>query len=144
MKKTLTEKQYSFVANYIKNGFNAYRAALDAGYKPSYAKTKTPELIQHPIIKQKIEKAIARFDEEMEEKLAISLQHKAKILAQIIYDIIPQDGSPPKRKYYKYAINALAELSKMQGHYAPDRSLKVTVDTTKEKLKEVRRQYEEY
>ena len=144
MKRKLTEKQSKFVSNYIKNGFNAYQAAISAGYSHNYANVGTGELTQHPIIKAKIERAVARLDEVMEEKLAITLQHKAKVLAQIIYDIIPQDGSAPKRKYYKYAINALAELSKMQGHYAPDKTLKVTVDATKEKLEEVKRQYKEY
>lgn len=140
----LTQMQYNFTQNYISNGFNAYRAAIDAGYSESFALVKAGSLVDKPEIKTRIERAYARIEDRLELELSITIADKAKALASIVYDILPQDGSEPKRKLYNEAMKAIDMLNKMQGHYMPDKKLSVTVDATKEKLKEVKRLYDEY
>ena len=143
-KDELTHKQYSFVTNYVKNGFNAYQAALSAGYSKQFANSQSAVLLKREGIKERIERAITRIDDKLEKELAITLADKCKVLAKIIYDIVPQDGSEPKRDYYKDALKAISELSNMQGHYAPDKRVSVTVDATQEKLNEAKKVYEDY
>ena len=140
----LTDLQHKFTQNYIANGFNAYHAALDAGYSKSYAVVSSGKLIRNPIVKAQIDKAVARIDEKLEKKLAITIADKCKVLAKIINDIIPKDGSEIKRKYYGDLMKAVDMLNKMQGHYAPDKRVSVNVDATKEKIEEIRRQYKDY
>jgi phage terminase small subunit len=144
VKKQLTEMQHQFVVNYIRNGFNLKQAALDAGYSKSFAHVGSYKLISHPIIKERIEKAYRIVEATQDRTLCMTLQEKARVLSQIIYDIVPQDGSQPKRSQYKDAINAIKELNHMSGDYAPDKRLNLTVNATKDKLLEAKRQYEEF
>ena len=143
-KKQLTEMQQSFVVNYIKNGFNMRQAALSAGYSQSFATVHAHKLISHPVIKEKIENAYRTVEAGQNRILCMTLYDKAKALSDIIYDVLGKDGEEPKRAYYKDAIAALKELNKMQGDYAPDKRLTMTVDATKERLVEARRQYKDY
>jgi terminase small subunit-like protein len=140
----LTERQHNFTLNYIKNGFNAYQAAMDAGYSPLFSRTRASTMINHPIILDQVTKAHQKMQVERMNELSITLADKAKMLMRIIEDIIPSDGSEPKRQYYKDALKAINELNKMAGHHAPDRKLSINVDTTKERMIEARKQYEEY
>lgn len=141
----LTQKQYDFVINYIKNGFNAYQAALDAGYSKTFARVKTQSLINHPVINQRISKAYKAVEMSQVNQLCMSIVDKARVLDRIIRAIIPLDEAEPiKLDYVKDAIRAIAELNKMQGDYAPDKRLSITVDATKERLKEVKQMYDEY
>jgi phage terminase small subunit len=144
MKKPLTPMQYVFCSEYIKNGFNAYKAALTAGYSESYANCKAGELIKHPNIQERLVKAYEKMETKQLDKLAISFTDKANILLSIINDIIPKDGSEPKRQYYKDAIKAMSELNKMQGDYAPDKRMNMTINATLDKLQEARKAYDEY
>ena len=137
----LNEMQQSFVINYIKNGFNATQAALKAGYSDSYARTNSDYLVNTPAIKERITKALNKIDRKIE----ISFEYRMKKLRRIIDDFIPDDKkielSPLK---VKTALQAMAEINKMYGDYAPDKQLKVTVDMTHDKLKDIKKQYEEY
>ena len=141
--KNLTQMQHNFVINYIKNGFNAYQAAVQAGYSEHVANTQTQYLVSNPVIKDRIAKAYDKIDTKLMKELRITMEDKMKVLSRIIYDIVPEDDEP-KRSLYKVAISAMTELNKMQGDYAPDKRLSVTVDATKERLAEVKRQYEEF
>lgn len=142
--RSLTQMQFKFVREYISNGCNGYQAAIKAGYSETYARIQTHQLINKPHIRERIIKAYERMNERQDKAIFMSLQERCKILNQIIYDIIPQDGSEPKRTHYKVALSAIAELNKMSGDYAPDKRLTLNVDATKDKLVEARRQYEEY
>lgn len=144
VKKTLTEMQHNFVINYIKNGFNIKQAALAAGYSESFAHVHSHKLIAHPVIKEKIENAYRIIESGHNRVLCMTLYDKAKVLTDIIEDILNKDEGEPKRHLYNVAINAVKELNKMQGDYAPDKRLNVTVDATKERLEEARRQYKEF
>lgn len=141
----LTQRQHDFVINYIKNGFNVYQAAIDAGYSPSFAKSRSGELIHHPIINEKISKAYQAEEMKNMKEICMSMVDKAKVLDRIIRAVVPLDPNEPvNMKYASEAIKAVAELNKMQGDYAPDKRLSITVDATKERLIEARKQYDEY
>lgn len=142
--KPLSQMQYNFVTNYIKNGSNATQAALKAGYARSVATCKTKYMINQPEVKQRILSAYDKLNAKQDNGIFMTLEQRCKVLNQIIFDIVPQDGSEPKRKHYNEALKAIAELNKMAGDYAPDKRLSVTVDATKERLDEARKRYEEY
>lgn len=143
-KKNLTEQQQQFVVNYVTNGFNAQQAAKDADYSDYSAQTRPYQLLQKPEIQQRIAKARTSLDADFEEKMGITIRHKCEMLLRIINDVLPADGTIPLRKHYDQAMRALDMLNKMQGHYAPDKRLAVTVDATKERLLEAKRVYEDY
>ena len=109
----LTQLQQDFVCNYVSNGFNAYNAAIKAGYSVATAEHVKQNIIT-PKITQRIEQAISRVDNRMLTALHLSIEHRLKALSKIIYDILPEDGQP-RRRYYKVAISAIAEVSKMTG-----------------------------
>ena len=144
MRKPLTPMQYAFCSEYVKNGFNGYQAAIHAGYSESYANTQIGTLINNPIIRERLAEAYTKLDSKQIDTLAITFADKADILLRIIHDVIPKDGSEPKRQYYKDAIKAMSELNKMQGDYAPEKRLSMTVNATLDKLNEVRKAYDEY
>jgi phage terminase small subunit len=139
--KPLTPKQYTFCTAYIKNGFNAYQAALTAGYSKSYATCKSGFLVEHPLIKDRIMDAYQRADN----KLIVSWEWKIKKLQLIIDAICPDDPDHPiKLGHARTAIQAISELNKMSGDYAPDRRLNMTVNATLDKLTDARKQYDEF
>ncbi|MFA6080734.1 MAG: terminase small subunit [Candidatus Gracilibacteria bacterium] len=137
----LTELQYKFAHLYIANGFNAYQAALGAGYSESFAKIKSHELPANP----RIQKRITEITADEKSCLGLSWEYKAGKLKKVIDRYIPDDDKiDMKTDKVKVALAAIAELNKMQGDYAPDKKLSVNVDMTKEKLIEAKRVYEEY
>jgi phage terminase small subunit len=143
--KYLTDMQYNFVLNYVRNGFNAYQAARSSGYSEDTAKAEAYKLLAKPLVKQHIAKAQEKVDQQRLNKLYLTMEQKAKVLTRIIYDVVPKDKTQePKREYYKDALKAISEMNKMQGDYAPEKRLSLTVDATKDKLKEINKQYEEY
>lgn len=145
MTKRLTDLQQGFVLNYIKNGFNAKQAALDAGYSQDTAQDTSYQLTKHPDIKPLIDKAIARVDAKLELKLGITMQHKVAKLSKLIDDCFVRDDKGKVNKgLADVGLRAMDMLNKMQGHYAPNRSLAVTVDSTKDRLIEAKRVYKEY
>ena len=143
-RRQLTDKQQNFILNYIKNGCNGYKAMIDAGYTHDAARCKVNTMLDHPLIRERINGAFKKVESRRELAIFMTLHEKIGVLTRIIDDVIPRDGSEPKRDYYKDALKALQELNKMQGDYAPDKRLNVTVDATKDRLKEAKRIYEEY
>lgn len=142
-KIALNERQEKFIENYIKNGANAMRAAIEAGYTSGVAKAKSTEFLEHPLIKLRINEAYARIDRGKMKDICLALEERVRLLSKIIYDVIPNEGEPI-RKHYPDAIRAIQELNRLAGDYAPDKRLSVTVDATKDKLIEAQRVYEEY
>lgn len=142
--KPLNEREQLFVTHYLSNGYSARAAAKSAGYSNSSCDSHAHHILDKDYIKARIQSAYKKVEARHAKELCMSLEAKAKILTQIIYDIIPQDGSPPKREHYPSALKAISEMNKMSGDYAPDRRLSVTVDATKDKLIEAKKVYEEY
>lgn len=130
--------QYSFVSNYIKNGFDAKHAALDAGYSYSYAHVQAHKLIEQPNIKAYIEKA----QNKAISKLSNDYIWKVNKLKRIINEFVPDTGKLGKNA--KIAISAMMELNKMHGDYAPQKSMNLNVNSTLERLAEAKKSYDEY
>ena len=136
----MNERQQRFVQEYVTNGFNAHRAAIDAGYSAHTALVRSFKMPLSPSIKPAIAKGIAHTHQVLENELKITVSKKANWLIAIIERVLDKD-MPDQ---YKDAIKAIAELNKMQGHHAPSRSLSITLDATKEKLLDAQRQYKEF
>ena len=139
----LTERQEKFIENYLRNGSNAMKAAIEAGYTRGVAQARSTAFLNHPEIKARIDRAYAKLDRQKMKNICLALEERVRLLSKIIYDVIPNEGEPV-RKHYPDAIRAIQELNKLAGDYAPDRRLSVTVDATKDKLIEAQRVYEEY
>lgn len=142
--KPLNDREQLFVTHYIKNGYSARAAARSAGYSNASSESYAHQLLDKRHIQERITSAYKKVEARHARELCMSIEAKAKILTQIIYDVIPQDGSPPKREYYASALKAISEMNKMSGDYAPDKRLSVTVDATKDKLIEAKKVYEDY
>jgi phage terminase small subunit len=141
--KPLTQKQYDFVLNYIKNGFNGYQAAIDAGYTHSSAKVQASQLLANDTIKQRIDKAYQEAERKIIHNLGITYTWKMKRLKHVVEQYLPLDKDL-KASDVKIGLQALTEMNKMMGDYAPDKRLNLTVDATTSKMKEVRKIYDEY
>lgn len=140
----LTQLQYDFTKHYISNGFNAHRAAISAGYGKQMAVKEAYKLTAHPIIKPLVEKAKQSARDATLARLSLGIENRLIYLKQVITQFIPLDGTPLDDKQASVAIKAIAEINKIAGDYAPDRKLSVTVDMTKDKLKEARKVYDEF
>lgn len=142
---TLTKKQNDFVLNYIKNGFNASQAALDAGYSKALAQTNSHSLLRNPIVFERISGAYDVVERERFDQICMTIYDRAKVLNRIIRDAVPiDDDQPIKQHYVGNAIRAIQELNKMSGDYAPDKRLSITVDATQKRLNEAKKAYEDY
>lgn len=136
----LNPKQSAFCDEYISNGFNAYKAALKVGYSESYASKQSTVLTSNPLIQQRVSNVFG----DVEKDLGVTFEWRVNVLKQIINDIIPNDGSEPKRSHYKTAIMAIGEINKMYGDYAPQKLFNMTVKATLDKLQDARKAYDEY
>ena len=141
--KPLTQKQYDFVLNYIKNGFNGYQAAIDAGYTHSSAKVQASQMLSNPQVKQRIDKAYKEAETKIIHQLGITYTWKMKRLKHVVEQYLPLDKDL-KASDVKIGLQALSEMNKMMGDYAPDKRLNLTVDATESKMKEVRKIYDDY
>jgi phage terminase small subunit len=141
--KPLSQRQYDFTVNYIKNGFNAHQAALDAGYSKGFATCQTQTLITNPSIQERIGKAYQKAEKKIINTLGITFVWKMKRLKHVVEQYLPLDKDL-KASDVKVGLQALSEMNKMMGDYAPDKRLNLTVDATESKMKEVRKIYEDY
>ena len=130
--------QYAFCSAYIRNGFVIKDAAIEAGYSPLVASTQAYKLLQNPAIKQAVSKAIVK----AENRLGLTFEWKLKKLKTVIDSIIPDNDFKPS-KHTKIALQAISELNKMHGDYAPDKHLRLTVDATQDKLEQARLEYKD-
>ncbi len=137
MKKRLTEKQQNFITRYIQNGFNAYQAARDAGYSHKFAESQAYSLVDHPLIKERLNIAY----QSAEHNLNVTYEWKVNVLKRIITAFTNECNSA---KNAKVAIMAISELNKMEGHHSPKKQFSVSINATKERLLEAKRVYEEY
>jgi hypothetical protein len=139
----LTEMQTNFCKNYIANGFNAKQAALDAGYSEHVSRHATEFVKKHPIISKAVNGAIQQANQDVFVELKATYRDRVAMLWTIAKSII-RDDNTVIHAHAKNAIAAIAEINKMSGDYAPDKSLRLNVDMTKEKMQEVKKAYAEY
>ena len=123
----LNYKQKLFLDAYVKNGFeNATNCAILAGYSE-----KTARSMASAIIRSENGKKYLDFKkEQLIEKYIpdITVEWKLKRLKRLIELCIPPTAIYKEHVDGRTAIAAIAELNKMQGHYAPERSLNANIN----------------
>jgi len=110
----LTDKQKIFIKAYLANGFNATQAALTAGYSNKHTDKIASELIRKTRVRAAIDAEINR----VAKKLEITFEKKLNLLWECAQDC--KAGAATKEGYVNASglVSAVAELNKMQGHYA--------------------------
>lgn len=92
-KDRLTAKQAKFVAEYLKNGMNATRAAIAAGYSKDRAEVTGSELVRN----RKVSEAIAVKAEKHVAKLDYGVDKTLEFVARMAFfdpkDLFEDDGS---------------------------------------------------
>ena len=120
MNKTLTHKQSLFVKHYLANGGNGTQAARDAGYKGNDNTLRV--VAAENLAKPNIADAIAVQTQSIQEELQITAQDKRAALWAIVNDGMQEkkhEGIPlGVMADSRAAINAIAELNKMDGDHA--------------------------
>lgn len=114
---SLNEKQKRFCEEYVTDT-NGTQAAIRAGYSEKTAYSIGFDLLKKPEIKE----VIKNHREMTTEKTQITFEWKLDKLRNVVdvTSAMVQDRlGNPKMSDAKTLIAALAELNKMQGHYAP-------------------------
>lgn len=138
---TLTAKQYAFCQEYIRNGYNVKQACLSAGYSEAVANAGGGKLLHNPLIQERISQSLHR----AEQKLSITWEYKLNKLKRIVDEYIPDDKTVALiPEQVREGLKAIAELNKMNGDYAPDKRISMTVEATQHKLIEAKKQYSEF
>lgn len=148
--KKLTPKETLFCKFYLSNGFNATQAAISAGYSKNCPRQLATRLLSKAHIRRYLDKRMA----EIEKKLDITFEQKMELLwktAQRCYG--PSDEDIEKLrigeevlKTFEFQpsslVSTIAELNKMQGHHAPQKTeSKLDDDQFKKLLKECEQEY---
>lgn len=140
-KPKLNMMQNKFITAYLQC-WNGTKAAIEAGYSPKTAGKQAYQLMQHPEIKRIIEKTRPDLEKSVEDARSeiviahgVSFDWKASMLQNIILSQL--DSNPD------VAIKAVAELNKMQGHYAPESTINLNVNENREikEIQEIRKMY---
>lgn len=134
MARVLTEeKKKLFALEYVNNGRNAANAALSIGYAKTSCKVRGHILMKNPDVVELVDK----YTNKALSKREITFDWKVGNLHKIIEDSMTEDSFAHKRT----AIQAIAELNKMQGHYSADKhvnaNINVTLDTDVKEAKEL-------
>jgi len=103
----LTPQQALFVEHYLSHS-QGQKAAIAAGYSSNCANRTAFRLLKNP----KIQEALKKGQQKTFDVLKIERRDKLKLLWQIATDSQDQGR-------LSTAIQAIAELNKMQGDYAP-------------------------
>lgn len=108
----LTFKQRIFCDRYLDTK-NGAQAAIAAGYSKNCAK----EIASETLTKPNVKKYLGEKMKDVFEKLGVTLEYKVGKLKTVVDRCIPEEEN--KRLMGKTGIDAIAELNKMAGHYAP-------------------------
>jgi phage terminase small subunit len=137
----LTELERKFVNLYVMNNFTANEAVTICGYNTQTA---------YNLLKRNdIMEAITKITKEIDLRHAISFDYKIQKLKHIIELCAGDAVDSFKEADTRTAIAAIAELNKMQGHYAVEKhqhtniNLDVDVETTKVLLDEMRAKHKQ-
>jgi hypothetical protein len=133
----LTIRQAKFLEHYLKHG-NATEAYKQAGYKTKYADRACFILINNEPMKSHLEYY-------RNESKKITFEMKADLLWRIAQESIApihdDNGKVVKWGDKDVAIKAIAELNKMVGDYAPEKSQTVNVQADWEDVRNARLEY---
>ena len=132
VRETLTMRQQAFVNAYLLCA-NASQAALEAGYSPKHSGKIAYKLLNHPLIKESVEKCRAK----SVQLCSVTFDDKVKFLWDLANECRDtQDKS--------VCVKAIAEINKMIGHYAPERHYNENLNVNAElkDIQEIRKMYE--
>lgn len=120
MSTKLTAEQKLFCDNYLVTN-DVKKASIAAGYKSANYMT-----LNHPASKVYLKER----REQLNKAIGLDFWWKAKRLATIVESVMGSGDNPDavELQYANVAINAISELNKMQGHYAPDKSVVVNLE----------------
>lgn len=145
-KKQLSPQQIKFCEAFVANEYPSVAAKI-AGYKsPARA---SAYLLKCKRITDYIAVLIGN-----KVDVPVTFEKKAKVLSDLMDTAITDNIDNFKSglenniniQLVDRGLEAIKELNKMQGHYAPtqSQSVQVTVKETADKLREARKQYDEY
>lgn len=120
MAKKLTAEQKLFCDNYLLTS-DIRKASIAAGYKGTNY-TVLPSYEAKEYLKER--------RRQLNNSIGLDFWWKAKRLSTIITSVIGNGEDPDAvdLQHANIAISAIAELNKMQGHYAPDKSIVVNLE----------------
>ena len=121
--QTLSIKELNFINHYLHNSFNAKDAAASAGYSASYGSTLLKNLMKKP----SAQKMLMCESLKEEDRVKWDFDEKLGKLKQIVDVSMPNDALSIEDVRPSYAISAIAEANKMQGHYAPEKSVNLNL-----------------
>jgi phage terminase small subunit len=125
VRERLTGKQLAFLNAYVQLGMqNATQAAVKAGYSDKHAHKVAYQLVEHPLIKLELGKHRQKIDSA----ISVTFQDKVDLLWRLAEK--NEDVQP------EIVIKSVAEINKMMGHYAPEKSYNVNVNQNLE-VKEI-------
>ena len=67
----MTKKQMDFANEYMKNGGNVYKSAIDAGYSKNTAINGTRDILEKPCVSEHIAEQKERIDKEKNRDIMI-------------------------------------------------------------------------
>ncbi len=152
LEERLTVKERLFCKNYLANNFVGKDAALTAGFSEKSAKCIAYQLLKKPRIKKYLSKRL----KEVEKKLDIKFEQKIELLwktAERCYGLKEEElerlrsGETLKGVFEfqpEALIKAVAELNKMQGHYAEQKAPDNTEEDAKKLDEEIKKHERDY
>lgn len=152
LEEKLTVKEKLFCKHYLINGFNATQATLAAGYSGKSAKIIGHQLLRKPRIKKYITYRLR----QVEKKLDIKFEQKIKLLwktAKRCYGLTDDElerlknGEDIKAIFGfdpEGLIKAVAEMNKMQGHYAQPKEPDNNENDTEKLEEEIKKHEREF
>lgn len=107
--RSLTAKQLRFIEEYINGGFNAYQAAVAAGYSKKTAAVQAHDNLKKPNILAEIQKKRDQLTEKSQDKVIAVLQRLSEIINADITDYVDDTGeySPTKNGFNGKLINSI-------------------------------------
>jgi|HubBroStandDraft_1064217.scaffolds.fasta_scaffold00305_24 hypothetical protein len=103
----------------VVSGKSMRQAAIEAGYEPATITVKSHQMMKNPFLRKKVEDAVKKAQEHLE----LTFEWKLRQLKELVERALPEHN----REFSTAAISAIAEMNKMQGHYAPDKTVSATM-----------------
>jgi phage terminase small subunit len=148
----LTEKEWLFCKHYLSNDFAGKKAAISAGFSEKSAKWIAHQLLKKPHVQEYLKYRL----KEVGKKLDITFERKLRLLwktAKRCYGLTDdevkrfREGETIRGAHTfepDSLIKAVAELNKMQGHYAekqPDDNSENDTEKLSEEIKKYEREF---
>ncbi len=120
----LNNREHMFCTEYLTNGRNAAAAARASGYSGD-GKIAGARLIARPSIKQFLKDLQPIAEKKLQEDVEVTLEWKIRKLKLCADTCLKEDPETGEAKLVSAPgfIGSISELNKMQGHYAPEKTL---------------------